>query len=135
MYYALINTMKPSILIVDDQYPICYGLGKLLSAEYVIYKAANGKDALEIFRQNSDIDIILTDIMMPVMDGIELIENVRLYNKDVIIIVMTAVFSGEKINEVIEKGASQCLMKPIDIPQLKLTLKKSIENKKPTRID
>jgi two-component system response regulator (stage 0 sporulation protein F) len=122
--------MKPSILIVDDQYPICYGLERLLSEEYVIYKALNGMEALEIIRHNSDIDIILTDIMMPVMDGIEMIEKVRLDNKDIIIIAMTAVFSGEKINEVIEKGANQCLMKPLDIPQLELTLKKSIENKK-----
>jgi CheY-like chemotaxis protein len=122
--------MKPSILIVDDQYPICYGLERLLSEEYVIYKALNGMEALEIIRHNSDIDIILTDIMMPVMDGIEMIERVRLDNKDIIIIAMTAVFSGEKINEVIEKGANQCLMKPLDIPQLELTLKKSIENKK-----
>jgi CheY-like chemotaxis protein len=94
--------MKPSILIVDDQYPICYGLERLLSAEYVIHKALNGMEALEIIRHNSDIDIILTDIMMPVMDGIEMIEKVRLDNKDIIIIAMTAVFSGEKINEVIE---------------------------------
>ena len=89
-------------------------------------------DALEVIRGNSDIDIILTDIMMPVMDGIEMIEKVRLANKDVIIIAMTAVYSGEIISEVIEKGANQCLMKPIDIPQMKLTLKKSMENKKST---
>lgn len=121
--------MKPSILIVDDQYPIRYGLEKLLSAEYVIYKAYNGKDALAIIRQNSDIDIILTDIMMPVMDGIKMIEKVRFGNKDVIIIAMTAVCSGKNISEIIEKGANQCLDKPLDIPQLKLILKKSISQK------
>jgi YesN/AraC family two-component response regulator len=122
--------MKPSILIVDDQYPICNGIGRLLSPEFIIHKAFNGKDALEIIRQNSDIDIILTDIFMPVMDGIEMIERVRLDNKDIIIIVMTGVFSGEKISEVIEKGANQCLMKPLDIPQLESTLKKALLNKK-----
>jgi CheY-like chemotaxis protein len=73
--------------------------------------------------------------MMPVMDGIEMIENVRLDNKDVIIIVMTAVFSGEKITEAIEKGANQCLMKPVDIPQLKATLKKSLDNNKSAGTD
>ena len=122
--------MKPSILIVDDHFSICCGLGKLLYKEYTIHRALNGKDALEIFRKNSDIDIILTDIKMPIMDGNELIENVRIDNKDVIIIVMTAVCTDKIICEVIEKGANQCLMKPLDIPQLELTLKKSIENKK-----
>jgi two-component system NtrC family response regulator len=122
--------MKPSLLIVDDHFSICCSLGKLLYKEYTVHRALNGKDALEIFRKNSDIDIILTDINMPVMDGIELIENVRIDNKDVIIIVMTAVCTDKILSEVIAKGANQCLMKPLDIPQLKLTLKKSIENRR-----
>ena len=122
--------MKPSILIVDDYFSICCNLGKLLYKDYTVYRALNGKDALEIFRKNSDIDIILTDINMPVMDGIELIEKVRIDNKDVIIIAMTAVCTDEKVKEIIEKGAKQCLEKPLDISQLKLTLKESMENRK-----
>ncbi len=130
MHYAKNKAMKPSILIVDDHFSICCSLGKLLYKDYTIYRALNGKDALEIYWKNSDIDIILTDINMPIMNGFGLIEKVRIDNKDVIIIAITAVFSGEKINEVMEAGANQCLDKPLDIPQLKLTLKKSMENKK-----
>jgi CheY-like chemotaxis protein len=121
--------MKPSILIVDDHFSICCSLGKLLYKDYTIYRALNGKDALEIYWKNSDIDIILTDINMPIMDGFELIEKVRIDNKDVIIIAMTAISTDEQISEVMAKGANQYLSKPLDIPELELTLKKSLENR------
>jgi CheY-like chemotaxis protein len=129
MHYALNQAMKPSILIVDDHFSICCSLGKLLYKDYTIYRALNGKDALEIYWKNSDIDIILTDINMPIMDGFELIEKVRIDNKDVIIIAMTAISTDEQISEVMAKGANQYLSKPLDIPELELTLKKSLENR------
>ncbi|MHA2219941.1 MAG: response regulator [Candidatus Hodarchaeales archaeon] len=122
--------MKSSILIVDDQKIICEGLERLLSGEYIIYKAFNGKEALDIIKQNSDIDVVLSDIIMPVMDGIELTEKLRSENKDIIIIVMTAVYSGEKITDAIDKGANKCLMKPLDIPQLMQTLNNALAYKK-----
>jgi CheY-like chemotaxis protein len=122
--------MKSSILIVDDQKIICEGLERLLSGEYIIYKAFNGKEALDIIKQNSDIDVVLSDIIMPVMDGIELIKRLRLENKDIIIIVMTAGYSGEKITDAMDKGANKCLMKPLDIPQLMQTLNNALAYKK-----
>jgi CheY-like chemotaxis protein len=121
--------MKPSILIVDDHFSICCSLGKLLYKDYTIHRALNGKDALEIYWKNSDIDIILTDINMPIMDGFELIERVRIDNKDVIIIAMTAISTDEQISEVMAKGANQYLSKPLDIHHLQLTLKNSLENR------
>ena len=127
--------MKPSVLIVDDEKLIRFSLARLLSDEYITYEACNGKEALDIIGQNSNIDVVISDIMMPVIDGIELIEKVRLENKDIIIIAITAVHSGEIVTEVLEKGANQCLMKPFDIPQLRLTLKKLIKNKITNRME
>jgi CheY-like chemotaxis protein len=120
--------MKPSILIVDDHFSICCSLAKLLYKDYTVYRAFNGENALEIYKKNRDIDIILTDINMPVMDGFELIENVRIYNKNVAIIAMTALNTDEQIRKVMAKGANKCLSKPLDLPQLKLTLKESLES-------
>ena len=77
--------MKHSILIVDDEVLICNSLERLLSDKYIIFKAFNGKEAIDIIGQNSNIDVVLSDIMMPVMDGFELIEKVRFENKDIII--------------------------------------------------
>lgn len=73
--------MKPSILIADDEKVICEGLERLLSAEYEIYTTYNGKDALDIIRRHKDIVVLLCDIMMPVMDGVEMIKKVRSENK------------------------------------------------------
>ena len=121
--------MKASVLIVDDEKVICDGLERLLSGEYTVYKALNGSLALEVLREHSGIDVILCDIMMPVMDGIELIEKARSVRKDVIIIAITGLYSGEKICEAIEKGADRYLLKPLDISQLESTIKNLLENR------
>ncbi len=126
--------MKPSILIVDDEKLICMSLRRLLSSDYTVYTASNGQEGLDIIRRNSDIDIVLSDIMMPVMDGLEMIETVRSENQDVTIVAMTAVYSGENITGVMEKGADAYILKPFEIDHLKHTLTKSIENKLPSRI-
>ena len=127
--------MKPSILIVDDEKLICMTLERLLSSDYTVYKASNGQEGLDIIRSNGNIDVVLSDIMMPVMDGIEMIETVRSENKDVIIIAMTAVCSGKNITKVMEKGADAYLLKPFDIPQLEYTIKKFLMNKISSRTD
>ncbi len=127
--------MKPSILIVDDEKLICMTLERLLSSDYTVYKASNGQEGLDIIRSNGKIDVVLSDIMMPVMDGIEMIETVRSENKDVIIIAMTAAYSGENVTKVMEKGADAYLLKPFDIPQLEYTIKKFLMNKISSRTD
>jgi len=125
--------MKPSILIADDEKVICNAFERLLSAGYEIYKSCNGKDALDIIRRHSDIEVLLCDIMMPVMDGVELIKNVKSEYKDIIIIAITGSYLDENVNDAIEKYADIHFMKPVDITQLELTLKTVFENKEATR--
>jgi YesN/AraC family two-component response regulator len=127
--------MKPSILIVDDEKLICMTLERMLSSDYTIYKASNGQEGLDITRSNGNIDIVLSDIIMPVMDGFEMIETVRSENPDIIIIAMTAVHSGKNITRVMEKGADAYLLKPFEINQLEDTIKKLIQKKLPDRTD
>ncbi len=127
--------MKPSILIVDDERLICISLERLLSDDYIVYKAPNGKEGLDIIRSQGNIDVVLSDIMMPVMDGIEMIETVRSENRDIIIIAMTAVYSGENVTEVLEKGANAYILKPFDVPNLERKIKKLLENKNSAGID
>ncbi len=127
--------MKPSILIVDDENLICMSLERLLSSDYTVYTAANGQEGLDIIRRNGDIDIVLSDIMMPVMDGLEMIEKVRSENRDMIILAMTAAYLGENLTGVMEKGADAYILKPFEVDHLKNTLTKLIENKLPNRID
>jgi YesN/AraC family two-component response regulator len=121
--------VKPSILIVDDEKLIRMSLERLLSSDYTVYTASNGKEGLDIFRRIGNIDIVLSDILMPVMDGFKMIETVRSENPDIIIIALTAVYSGENVTEVMEKGADAYLMKPLDIPNLEQTIKKLLKNR------
>ena len=74
--------MKPSVLVVDDERSIRDGLERLLSQDYRVYKAFNGSEALDIIRRQGNIDIVMCDIIMPVMDGIEMIKALRAENKE-----------------------------------------------------
>ena len=63
--------MKKSILIVDDDKSTCSSIAKALSNDYKIHTAFNGNDALNILNKNKEIQIILTDVVMPEMSGLD----------------------------------------------------------------
>ncbi|MBI4697751.1 MAG: sigma-54-dependent Fis family transcriptional regulator [Nitrospirae bacterium] len=121
---------KPSILIVDDEKIARVGLTRSLADDYVTYQAASGKEAIEVLKQHKDIDIILSDIKMPEMEGLELLDKIRVDNEDIIMIFMTAYSSIETAVEAMRKGAYDYLTKPIDLNKLEITIKNAIENKK-----
>ena len=81
--------------------------------------AENGKEAIESYRANNDIDLILMDIKMPVMDGYDAIKAIRALNKDIPIIAQTA-YADDRI-KVIESGCNGFISKPFDRQRL-LTL-------------
>ena len=70
------TSMRPSILIVEDNADISYYIGRLLNGAYQIIYAQNGAEGLEIAAEQMP-DLILTDLMMPEMDGYELCRRVR----------------------------------------------------------
>ncbi|MEN8264090.1 MAG: response regulator [Nitrospirota bacterium] len=115
--------MKPSVLIVDDEEVIRNGLARLLEDNCITYKAFNGREAIEILDNHRDIDVMLCDIMMPEMEGIETIEKIRSYNKDISIIIITAVSSPLTVCDAMRKGANYFMRKPLDINQLELAIK------------
>ena len=112
---------KLNILAVDDDM-INLKLLKsmLMKNEHVhhVVEARNGVDAIEILKQNSDIDLILLDIIMPVMGGIEMLRIVRADENlsQLPIIVLTT--DETKKTEALESGANGFLMKPIRMHDL-----------------
>ena len=122
--------MKPSVLIVDDESVICSGLSRLLKHDYITYTAYNGIEALDILKKNENIDVILCDIKMPGMNGIELIEKIRTENKDLYILVITAAASPITVCDAIKKGANYYIRKPFDIKHLETTLQKAVSRSK-----
>tara|TARA_R110001583_G_scaffold111032_3_gene260096 strand:+ start:7662 stop:11867 length:4206 start_codon:yes stop_codon:yes gene_type:complete len=103
------------ILIVEDDKLIqCYLEELLADISKEILLAENGYKALEICRENSDIDLILMDIRIPGMNGYEVTSEIRQFNKEVIIIAQTAfALSGDK-EIALEAGCNDYITKPID---------------------
>jgi len=114
---------KLNILIADDDYVSQQILGLMLQ-DYSekIHIANNGLEAVTIFKENPDINLILMDSQMPEMSGNEAVIEIRKHNKEVIIITQTA-FAFRHENELsIKSGSNACLSKPINKDELLKTI-------------
>ncbi len=115
-----------TILIVDDEKNYPPILSAVLEEEgFGTLNAFSAQEALELL-ENSDIDLVLTDMKMPEMDGIELLENIKEKNPDLPVIMMTAHGTVEKAVEAMQKGAHNFILKPFDNDQLVVYTKKAI---------
>lgn len=103
-----------NILIVDDNKLVVETLVLILAScmhDVSFRTAANGKEAVEILA-NSSVDLILTDLMMPVMDGYQLIDHRNRYHSQVPLMAMTADASPNVIKKLSDLGITDCLEKP-----------------------
>ena len=90
--------------------------------------AITGVEAVEACRNNPDLDLVLMDIRMPKMNGLEATQQIRQFNKDVIIIAQTAyAFSGDS-EKAIEAGCNDYISKPINMTLLYDLMKKHFKN-------
>ncbi|MCJ8340738.1 MAG: response regulator [Pseudomonadales bacterium] len=109
------------ILLVDDDMRNSYALSKrLIESGLEVELANNGKEAVKFLEQNNDIELVLMDIMMPVMDGnqaIKLIRQNQVY-KSIPIIALTAKTMPEDRQKCFDSGASEYITKPIDFDKL-----------------
>ncbi|RJQ68967.1 MAG: sigma-54-dependent Fis family transcriptional regulator [Desulfobacteraceae bacterium] len=115
-----------TILIVDDEknYPLI--LSAVLQEEgFETLTANSGQEALAIL-EHSDVDLVLTDMKMPKMDGIELLERVKDSDPELPVIMMTAYGTVEKAVEAMQKGAYSYILKPFDNEQLILYVNKAM---------
>ncbi|MEI6679112.1 MAG: response regulator [Mariniphaga sp.] len=109
------------ILVVDDEIRTVFALGKILEErEIEVFEAENGALAIEILKANKEMDLVIMDVMMPVMDGCEAIRIIRntAEIKDVPIICLTAKTKKEDCEDVLNNGASDYLPKPVNEEQL-----------------
>ncbi|MDD4940101.1 MAG: response regulator [Candidatus Omnitrophica bacterium] len=92
--------------------------------EYDIVTASNGKDALGILNRPNDIDLIILDVVMPDMNGLELLEKMRRINKYSKVVIMTGYSSKDIAIEALRLSADEYIEKPFDINNVKDTLRK-----------
>ena len=115
-----------TILIVDDEKNYLTILSAVLEDEgFEVLTAIGGREALEVHK-TSDLDLIVTDMKMPAMDGIELLENIKSVDPDLPIIMMTAHGTVDKAVEAMQKGAYSYILKPFDNERLIIYVKKAI---------
>jgi two-component system NtrC family response regulator len=115
-----------TILIVDDEKNYLLVLSAVLEEEgYEVLTALSGPEALEI-QKTSDLDLMLTDMKMPLMDGIELLELIKARDPDLPVIMMTAHGTVDKAVEAMQKGAYSYILKPFDNERLIIYVKKAI---------
>lgn len=118
------------ILLADDDSRITFGLSMTLKqkgAEVVV--AENGVVAIEALASEDDFDLVLMDIMMPVMDGYEAMREIRRLDRwaDVPIIVVTAKAMAEDRQKCIDAGATDYISKPIDVDKLLLLIRTCLQ--------
>jgi len=117
-----------SILIVDDEKNYQIVLKTLLSQEgYEVLSAGDGITALRIF-QDSDIDLVITDLKMSNMSGLELLERIKALNESVPVIIMTAYGTIDTAVEAMKKHAYDFITKPFENERLISTVRKALEN-------
>ncbi len=108
----MINKKKITLLVVDDDLFVREMISEILiDQEYAVLQAENGVNALAVLEKNDQIDIIITDIHMPELDGLGLVDKIRETNKDMPIIILTVNSEIETAVEAIRKGADDYILK------------------------
>ena len=115
------------ILYVEDSVELRDKMGIFLEKIFTsVTTAQNGIEALEFFK-NSDYDLVITDIQMPQMDGMELSRELKNINPDQEIIIVSAFTDSEYFTESIRLGVSGYIIKPIDFNQILSVISQTVK--------
>jgi DNA-binding NtrC family response regulator len=119
--------MKKTILLVEDEKNAREALKKGLSRKYAVIEAANGEEGLAAVKDH-EVDLIISDVKMPKMDGLEFLKKARLARPGVEIIMITAFGNVQMAVEAMKQGAGDFLEKPLDLEQIRMRVEKAFEN-------
>jgi two-component system, response regulator, stage 0 sporulation protein F len=118
--------MSGKLLIVDDQYGIRILLNEIFQKEgYNTFQAANGVQALAIVAKEEP-DLMILDMKIPGMDGLEILRRVKKTNPEINVIIMTAYGELDMIHEAMELGAITHFAKPFDIDEIREVVRKEL---------
>jgi diguanylate cyclase (GGDEF)-like protein len=122
-----IKSSDLNILIVDDEEDIRLLLKEVLSfPEYNVWTARGGLEAINMMKE-ADFNIVITDIRMPEVDGVEVARKFKEANSDTTIIAMTGYASTQSALAVLEEGAYDYITKPFNIDEVRITVKRAVE--------
>jgi putative two-component system response regulator len=120
---------KIAILVVDDDPSILESTSRLLSAfGYLVFPYGNATDAVMKLQEKNNVRVVLTDIMMPEVTGLQFLEKIRSFNSEIPVIMMTAYAEMEMTIDAIRKGAFDFLLKPFNPQYLAHSVEKAIDH-------
>lgn len=121
--------MKDTLLIIEDNHFMMALLKNIFNTRFDVVAASNGEDALKWIYEGNFPDIIISDLRMPEMDGIELLKNLKesTFYRDIPFIVLSGVEqSGERIN-CLQMGANDFVLKPFNPEELIIRVEKLLK--------
>ncbi len=120
---------KYRILIVDDEQNVCDFLEDFLQFKgYSALKASSGDEALQSLK-SKETDLILLDILMPGMSGLEVLENVRKLYPELPVIILTGVKDKRIVDDTFNMGAADFIPKPIDLDILEQSISNNLQKR------
>ena len=120
------TVIKTKVLIIDDEKDLCFLFEKILTPEgYTVLTAHNGYDGIKI-NQKSNPDIILLDLKMPGIGGIETLRRIRKKDPDVIVIIITGYGDAETIRDAADLNVYEYMAKPFNNETVIKILKEAI---------
>jgi len=116
-----------SILVVDDEHSVAEFIKEVLTEEgYLVEMVHNGRDALSIVKKFSP-DIVILDFMMPDMNGLQVLAELKAFDESIQVLMLTAYNSVPTAIEAIRQGAADYILKPFDLEAFKLSVAKLVE--------
>lgn len=120
---------KPGILIVDDEQNMRHILSKVLTKKnYIVKTADSAEKALKMYSE-STFEVVITDMIMPGMDGLSLLEKLREIDSSVIVVVITGKSTIDTAIKAIKLGAYDYLPKPFELSRIELIIEKALKQK------
>lgn len=126
---TLKTSNKPSVLVIDDEIGPRESLRILLKDSYNVYLAHNGDEGISMLKSDN-FDAVILDLRMPGKSGIETLEEIRKFNDDVPVIVLTGFGTLESAQKAVHLNIFEFVSKPFDINEMKEIVKRAVEKSK-----
>ena len=127
--------MKRKILVVDDNKETCDALTEIFAEQgYQTFSALSGRLALDTVKKKKP-ELVLLDIKMPKMDGIEVLKRIKKIDKDVVVVMITGYGALDTAKEAMRLGAYDYVTKPFDVDFIKAVIRDALSERKPKGVD
>ncbi|MCM8764874.1 MAG: response regulator, partial [Candidatus Omnitrophica bacterium] len=124
---------RPSILVIDDEIGPRESLRILLKDEYSLSLAQNGNEGISMLK-SSRFDVVILDLRMPGKSGLETLEEIRKFDRDIPVIILTGFGTLESAQKAVHLNIFEFVSKPFDVNEIKDIVKRAVEKNRISRL-